>query len=257
MSSLVRKLIRSPHILEVFGSYGLGTLLQLYFVIFIELASFSTAIAYVGIGLIIYTFLEYWFHRIILHNFLEKAHNNHHSIPRNLKIIATPIIPVHIYDLFFIHAFHIFFPKEVVFGVNVGISIGQSIMDTVHILFHTQYRPWYLESARSYHLHHHFVDGQSAHGLTTSFWDLIFGTFPKNWCYNKKYPWIVYFQLPFPVIGFALISLFCSDETKRPSPELTPRSEHTRIRPHGSANYLNVFLTTLSAVCVVCTPYLL
>lgn len=254
-NSLLRKFIRSPHLVEVFSSYGIGALLQLYLTRCIEHSQLSSIMAYFGIGLMIYTFLEYWFHRIILHNLLEKAHNNHHSTPRNLKIIATPIFPVHIYDFLIITIFQMFFSLETIYGVNIGVSIGQCIMDTVHILFHTTFRPWYLESARSYHLHHHFVDGQAAHGLTTSFWDMIFGTYPKNWSYNKKYPWIMYCQLPFPVVGFFLISFFAGDETKAPSPEVTPKSNENRIRPHGTVDKTYLVITVLSAIFVVLTPY--
>lgn len=209
-----RKLVRSPHILEVLASYGSVCVLLSYMCMAhyglhaVQWFSLAT------LGCVIYTLMEYVFHRIVLHEYIPKIHANHHKQPRNLRIIATPILPVQLYDFLVVLLIMLFVGRPVAYAINCGISFGQCVMDVVHIAFHSHWRPWFLESARSYHLVHHFIDDEVAHGLTTSFWDMIFGTFPANWAYNKKLPWLKYLQLPFPLLTFILIGLFAGDETR-------------------------------------------
>jgi len=211
MNLFARKFVRSPHLLEVFGCYGTGVLYMT--MSYYHLSKLELAI-YVSIGLAVYTLLEYWFHRVVLHDILNTAHNNHHEHPRNLRIIATPILPVQFYDTLVVFILMYTFGKRVAFGINCGVAIGQIIMDTTHVLFHSNFRPWYLESARSYHLHHHFVKEEVCHGLTTPFWDMVFGTAPSTWIYYKKYPFLRYLQLPFPLLTFVIIGLLTGDQSK-------------------------------------------
>eukprot|EP01094_Clydonella_sp_ATCC50884_P019924 TRINITY_DN4000_c0_g1_i1.p1 TRINITY_DN4000_c0_g1~~TRINITY_DN4000_c0_g1_i1.p1 ORF type:complete len:292 (+),score=101.54 TRINITY_DN4000_c0_g1_i1:61-936(+) len=252
--TLVRKIGRSPHLLEVFLCYGSWTLimactsLKYYGISFLELA------CYTALGTALYTFIEYWFHRVILHEWLSGPHGNHHKRPRNLRIIATPLIPVQVYGLMTMILFMYLFGREVSYGINCGIAIGQMTMDTVHVLFHSNWRPWYLESARSYHLFHHFTDEEFAHGLTTSFWDMVFGTLPANWYYYKKYPVLRYIQLPFPLLNFIILGFLAGDETKThaaaKADEEKLKDHAAEYRPHGevSPNYILVsWITVLSS----------
>lgn len=210
-----RKLVRSPHILEVLASYGSVCVLLSY----LCMAQYGLRVlewfALATLGCVIYTLMEYIFHRVVLHEYIPKIHANHHKQPRNLRIIATPILPVQVYDFVVVLLIMAFAGRPVAYAINCGISFGQCVMDLVHIAFHSRWRPWYLESARSYHLVHHFIDDEVAHGLTTSFWDMVFGTFPTNWAYSKKLPWLKYLQLPFPLLTFVLIGLFVGDETRQ------------------------------------------
>ena len=165
-------------------------------------------------GTVLYTFLEYIFHRVVLHSYLPKIHGNHHRQPRNLRIIATPILPVQLYDFFVVLGIMLVLGQPIAYGINCGIALGQCIMDVVHIVFHSKMRPWYLESARSYHTVHHFKDDNVAHGLTCAFWDMVFGTLPPDWTYYEKHPLARYLQFPLPLVSFALLSLLANDKTK-------------------------------------------
>lgn len=263
---MLRKAIRSPHLVEVLVSYGMGTVFLVYMCLFQFEMGFLSWLYYAVFGSIIYTFLEYWFHRIILHEILDMAHNNHHKWPRNLRIIATPILPVHIYDCVTVVVFVYMLGRPAAYAINCGISVGQIIMDVVHVAFHSHYRPWFLESARSYHLHHHFTPNNVAHGLTTPFWDMIFGTLPTDsWFYYKRYSWARFLQLPFPLVSFILMALLAGETTKTSSkvdqkladhdslvspPLASEKPEETSRRnlPHGSvrSNYLSIsFVSTL------------
>ena len=187
MNLLLRKSVRSPHLAEVIISYGSVCLIQSAMCLYLFEMSFLRWFGYATAGIVLYTFLEYLFHRWLLHSVLSKVHLNHHTSPRNLRIIATPILPVQLYDFLVILLLMWVVGREIAYAINCGISFGQCLMDSVHVLFHSSFRPWYLESARSYHTHHHFIDQEGAHGLTTSFWDTLFGTLPSSWTYYRKY----------------------------------------------------------------------
>eukprot|EP01095_Lingulamoeba_sp_RSL-Kostka_P002000 TRINITY_DN1285_c0_g1_i1.p1 TRINITY_DN1285_c0_g1~~TRINITY_DN1285_c0_g1_i1.p1 ORF type:complete len:304 (+),score=56.32 TRINITY_DN1285_c0_g1_i1:65-976(+) len=214
MNYFLKKCARSPHIIEVFLSYGICFLIQSVICLFHYQQSFTKWIALTCLGSMLYTFLEYWFHRTLLHEYLAKAHDNHHVKPRNLRIIATPIIPVQIYDFFVVSLLIFILGRDIAYGINCGICIGQMTMDTTHVLFHTRFCPWFLRPAKSYHAYHHFIDEEEAHGLTSSFWDSIFGTLPSSWRYYNNYPWIKYIQVPFPLFTFVVVGIVSGDFTK-------------------------------------------
>lgn len=212
---VVRKVARSPHLVEVFLSCGAWMVLMACTSVAEYHVSWMNLVLLTLSGTMFYTFIEYWFHRVILHQWLKMAHDNHHRLPRNLRIIATPILPVQIYGLLTMVVSVYALGRKIAYPINGGVALGQITMDTVHVLFHSDFRPWYLESARSYHLFHHFADEDVAHGLTTSFWDMVFGTLPDNWYVYKKYPWMRYIQVPFPLVNFIIISLLIGDTTKQ------------------------------------------
>jgi hypothetical protein len=146
--------------------------------------------------------------------------------------------------------------RQNAYGINSGIAMGQFLMDTVHVLFHSTYRPWFLESARSYHLYHHFVQDGKAHGLTTSFWDMVFGTFPDTWYYYKKYPYLKYLQLPFPLMTFILIGLLSGDTTKTPVPISTTTTDSSAVRRHsnhGSPRLRSIVTSLSTSILIVCS----
>ena len=63
-------------------------------------------------------------------------------------------------------------------------------------------------------MHHHFIHDEVAHGLTTSFWDMVFGTLPDGWNYFRRNSFFRYLQLPFPLLTFILIGLLAGDTSK-------------------------------------------
>lgn len=160
----------------------------------------------VSCGMVLYTLIEYWFHRTILHVILKKAHDNHHTKPQLIRIITTPILPVYVYDLLILAFVRFLLGVKVASGINCGIAIGQMSMDIAHMLFHSRWRPWFLEGARSYHNFHHFQEHEQAHGLTTPFWDMVFGTSPETWRLYQRRPYLRYLQLPFPLVSFIIMA---------------------------------------------------
>lgn len=209
-----RRFARSPHPGEVILGYSTAFLFCLFMCIRVYQTPWMEWVGFTLCGMALYTFIEYWFHRTILHVFLRKAHANHHTRPRLIRIITTPILPVYVYDMCILAIVRGLLGVRVAAGINCGIAVGQMCMDIAHMLFHSRWRPWYLESARSYHNHHHFQGSDEAHGLTTPFWDVIFGTSPHSWPMYKNRPYLRYLQLPFPLVSF-IIMAFLSNQKGR------------------------------------------
>ena len=215
MSSLVRHIIRSPHMLEVLVAYGGVHLISLYLMLFHYKTSWTLLICAYLAGGSFYTFIEYWFHRTILHEWIFKeAHQNHHLIPIKLKIIATPLLVVQLYEIFMMCCIAFLFGTYWAVFIQVGVSISQVIMDYVHLFEHTSFNPWFLWVARDYHkLHHHKDNWDLGHGLTTRFWDIVFRTYPdqdgfQKWGLSERYWIFKYIGIPLPLVDFILLTPF-------------------------------------------------
>lgn len=215
MKSIIRGLIRSPHILEVPLAYGTVHIIS----IALLLMYFRESLWYYPVGLLLggflYTFIEYWFHRTILHKWIfHVSHKNHHDFPTKLRIIATPLLPVQIYEFVIMILLSVFFGSFVGNLFQIGISISQITMDLAHLFEHSSWQPWFLRVARDYHLlHHKQSNWETGHGLTSKFWDYIYGTLPDGsqpntitWHVYEKYPILRHINIPLPLIDFMIFT---------------------------------------------------
>jgi len=250
---MIKSIIRSPHLLEVLIAYGGVHLLSIYHLFLFGGNLYDYFLGLI-IGGVLYTFIEYWFHRYLLHtSYLKSAHENHHKNPTKLKIIATPLIPVQIYEFTIITSISIISP----YWANmfqIGISVSQILMDYVHYLEHSRYNPWFLTTARSYHkLHHSKSNYNNGFGLTCPFWDSVFNTsvFPdKNkkyraWKLYEEYPFLYYTQIPLPMINFILWTPF-SKKTQNDKSAPIPNLKDVK--------FVKLFIAFLSAIIVGNAP---
>ena len=142
--SIVKSFIRSPHLLEVFIAYGGVHFISVMLMLFYYQVSCSVLFSAYVAGSAVYTFIEYVFHRYILHEWIfRQAHEHHHKNPMKLKIIATPLLPVQLYEFcLMVMISYCINPYSAVY-LQVGISISQIIMDVLHVCEHSQYNPWF------------------------------------------------------------------------------------------------------------------
>ena len=131
-----------------------------------------------GIG--IWTLMEYFLHRIALHQIapLVPLHAAHHSAPR--ARVGTPVwmsLPL--------LAVGIFLPAwriagfTTASGLTSGVMLGYLWYGFVHhLLHHTQSggAPRYFEPLRTWHMRHHYSPKKGNYGVTTSLWDRVFRT---------------------------------------------------------------------------------
>lgn len=122
------------------------------------------------LGFLVFTFMEYWVHRVALHEFFYHGnHEYHHKNPRGyvtFPIWYTPLI-------FF--GFYLVFPLPVFAGVVWGFVW---FITWHHVLHHYDLRSWpsFVCKYAVWHLAHHH-DATCNYGITVPFWDFLFGTY--------------------------------------------------------------------------------
>jgi sterol desaturase/sphingolipid hydroxylase (fatty acid hydroxylase superfamily) len=132
----------------------------------------------VAIGGVLWTLIEYIMHRVIYHRvpFFEKYHQVHHTDPR-AYVGAPPMVATG--AVFLVS----FVPLACVSpllanAASVGMLIGYTIYMVVHHACHFRMpmQPGYFYRLRLHHVVHHYSRDSGNFGVTTSFWDHVFGT---------------------------------------------------------------------------------
>ncbi len=145
-------------------------------------AMMSWWLFYVGLGAAVWTLIEYVVHRWLYHSvpYFRDVHDAHHAEP-NAHIGAPPVICIAI-------IFAVFYaPLATAYvtaasGLTAGILIGYMAYMLMHHAAHAWTPPpgTWLYEARRHHALHHFRSEECNFGITTSFWDHVFGTALKS-----------------------------------------------------------------------------
>ena len=130
-------------------------------------------------GVAVWTLAEYVFHRFILHDFpfFARLHDEHHADPTGL--IGTPT-----WFSVAVILFGILLPLwwgtnfDVASGLTSGFMAGYLWYVSIHhAVHHMKMRDGsYLFHAKRRHALHHFARQSCNFGVTTGFWDRVFGT---------------------------------------------------------------------------------
>jgi dihydroceramide fatty acyl 2-hydroxylase len=134
------------------------------------------------IGFLFWGWLEYAVHGLLAHRwktFVSPLHWNHHRDPR--KVFTTPVAVLPITLLIFGAATLLVGPLAAGCFV-LGVLAGFFRYEWMHWRFHfREPRNPRERLLRSHHLAHHFCNARFYHGVSTRFWDRIFGTIPAGW----------------------------------------------------------------------------
>ena len=132
----------------------------------------------VAVGAVLWTLAEYVMHRVVYHRIplFERYHDVHHADPR-AYVGAPPMVGTSIVFLVSFLPLAAFSPV-LASAISVGMLAGYSIYMIVHHACHfwTPGSRGYLRRARLHHAVHHYRDGNGNFGVSTSFWDVVFGT---------------------------------------------------------------------------------
>ncbi|HVM87227.1 MAG TPA: sterol desaturase family protein [Puia sp.] len=132
-----------------------------------------------------WTFFEYIMHRFIFHLVAESKsakkivyvmHGNHHEYPRDRERLFMPPVPsIIIASVVFIVMYGIM--RENTFMFFPGFVLGYLLYGSMHYAIHAWNPPfkWLKPLWRNHHLHHYKNDHQGF-GVSTTFWDRVFGT---------------------------------------------------------------------------------
>jgi sterol desaturase/sphingolipid hydroxylase (fatty acid hydroxylase superfamily) len=137
-------------------------------------------LAAVSAGLLLWTLMEYFLHRITLHgrSYFAPMHGQHHASP--LAFIGTPTwMSTSILTGAVMLPTWLFFGFNIADGLLVGVMVGYWWYGIVHHLIHhraQQPRGSYLNDLRAWHMRHHYSPKGGNFGVTSPLWDYVFGT---------------------------------------------------------------------------------
>ena len=140
---------------------------------------------YILLGSIIWTMLEYYFHRFLLHtsgplpDFTLGAHLIHHSFPNLKKKVALSyfLMSIRLFPIVYLLRF-VSSDLPIALGL-IGFTLAVISYDGIHYYCHfgPETSIGWLKNLRIHHLKHHYRNQNVNFGVTNTFWDKIFGTF--------------------------------------------------------------------------------
>ncbi|KAJ2968130.1 hypothetical protein NQ176_g9327 [Zarea fungicola] len=141
-------------------------------------------------GLFLWTLIEYGMHRFLFHldgylpdnrvfitlHFL--LHGIHHYVPMDkYRLVMPPTLFIALATPFWYLAHFVFSHCwYTATAVYCGGIFGYICYDLTHYFLHHENLPLWYKQLKKYHLQHHFLDYELGFGVTSKFWDTIFGT---------------------------------------------------------------------------------
>jgi sterol desaturase/sphingolipid hydroxylase (fatty acid hydroxylase superfamily) len=137
-------------------------------------------------GMLLWTLMEYILHRYLFHWITENKyvkafhyamHGYHHKKPNDYNRLFMPPVPVSLFILSFFGLFYLFMGQYTWFFLP-GFEIGYLMYSLVHYAAHTKPAIPFLAPLFLHHDLHHFRFPDKAFGVSSRFWDRVFGTMP-------------------------------------------------------------------------------
>lgn len=142
-------------------------------------------------AILFWTFFEYFFHRYVnhldeyfpesqwAHKIAHTIHGIHHEYPRDKERLMMPPVPglVIVTVLYFGYWLIL---GDWVYLFMPGFMTGYLLYASVHIAVHKRRVPLFLKTQYKHHVLHHYKYPDKAFGVSTTFWDRVFGTMPPE-----------------------------------------------------------------------------
>ncbi|RVX72071.1 hypothetical protein B0A52_04669 [Exophiala mesophila] len=157
---------------------------------FMHLSSTTEAAGYWLLGLFLWTLVEYILHRFLFHvdklmpdhpvaltlHFL--LHGIHHYLPMDrYRLVMPPSLFLILATPFYKLAHTVFwYDWYVAVTVFSGGIFGYICYDCTHYWLHHRQLPAYVRDLKKYHLAHHYQNFELGFGVTSKFWDYVWGT---------------------------------------------------------------------------------
>ena len=154
----------------------------------ISASAVASTIPFFVLGIFIWTILEYGLHRFLFHvdNMLPDRpfflmlhfllHGIHHYLPMDRLRLVMPPLLFTVLSLPFTRLAYSLFPAAVANGIISGAFFMYVGYDTMHYALHHTKLPAYIKEMKKYHLEHHYKNYEQGFGVTSRFWDWVFGT---------------------------------------------------------------------------------
>jgi sterol desaturase/sphingolipid hydroxylase (fatty acid hydroxylase superfamily) len=135
------------------------------------------AIATVGAGLLVFTLVEYVFHRWLFHgqpNHARDGHDKHHADPHGYDALPFFLPPLGMLVLAALLALAA--PWSTAFLLSGALAAGYAAYGVAHMIIHaTRFRARVaVRWAANHHIHHNHPECNF--GVTSPLWDIVLGT---------------------------------------------------------------------------------
>lgn len=148
--------------------------------------SFITSFLMFILGLFVWTFAEYFMHRIVFH-YQPKSkigkrihwimHGVHHDYPQDSKrLVLPPSLSIPFASIFFL-LYYSFIPLPELFPFFSGFLLGYLFYDIGHYaMHHFSFKNSIFKKIKLYHMKHHYVEPDAGYGVSSPLWDIVFRT---------------------------------------------------------------------------------
>jgi len=147
------------------------------------------------VGVFSWTLMEYVMHRFAFHfesrkEKVQKAvytiHLVHHHYPNDEDRLFQPPLVNIILAAVFVGIFYLIMGK-LTFVFTPGLVLGYVLYSSTHYSIHKIKPPFkFLQPIWRHHTLHHYRYQNKAFGVSSPFWDMIFGTMPPKEIRNEK-----------------------------------------------------------------------
>jgi sterol desaturase/sphingolipid hydroxylase (fatty acid hydroxylase superfamily) len=137
------------------------------------------------LGVISFTWVEYMIHRYIFHmrtytrlreKFQYTVHGVHHEFPKDKERLAMPPLLSVTISTILLLVFKVFM-GDLVFAFLPGFLVGYAYYLAIHYMVHAYPPPAnFLKKLWINHSIHHYKNGEVVFGVSSPFWDHIYGT---------------------------------------------------------------------------------
>ena len=141
-------------------------------------------------GLVIWSVVEYLFHRFIFHyepkgnlgrHLHFMMHGVHHAYPNDsMRLVMPPALSIPLSTAFYFAFYYAFGAYHA--PLFAGFIIGYLAYDMLHYATHHAHfikAQWFI-NLKQHHMRHHFQDPDNGFGVSSNLWDKIFGTTYKK-----------------------------------------------------------------------------
>jgi sterol desaturase/sphingolipid hydroxylase (fatty acid hydroxylase superfamily) len=168
--------------LVIFSSYAAGLLY--WSITHTSLSPAFTAVMFLT-GFVSFTLVEYLVHRYVFHmgtytelreKFQYTVHGVHHEFPKDKERLAMPpLLSVTISTLLLLVLRLVL--GDLTFSFLPGFLVGYAFYLSIHYMVHVYQPPKnFLKVLWVNHAVHHYKHGEYVFGVSSPFWDYLFGT---------------------------------------------------------------------------------
>ena len=171
----------------------------LYVAIQVKGISASTTFLWFIFAFLFWTLAEYLLHRYLFHwisdsKFVMRMHylmhGVHHDYPNDEERLLMPPVPGLLLASILLGFFYLFFLllgiPHITWAFFPGFFMGYLLYSFVHYSIHKYKPPSFLKPLWIHHNLHHHKYPDKAFGVSSAFWDRVFGTLPPESESGKK-----------------------------------------------------------------------